>query len=140
MPHLCKYILEMNVIKEHQHWGVLLYLNGFGSHVNVQRAHEIFAAHNILVMKEEADRSHVNQAYDKRVAKADKMYMGSALKSVSPTVGRSMNQWILIAIAIDSQNRIKKEVWIDSFKKVNMHPHTRVSFDKWLKVLDKRGF
>ena len=21
VPHLCKYILEMNVIKEHQHWG-----------------------------------------------------------------------------------------------------------------------
>ena len=51
-----------------------------------------------------------------------------------------MNQWILISIAIDAQYRIKKEVWIDLFKKANMHPHTRVSFEKWLKVLDKRGF
>ena len=140
LSHLCKSIREMNVIKKHQHWWVLLSLDGFGLHVNVQRAHEIFDAHKILVMKEEVDMSHVNQSYDQRVAKADKIYMRSALQAVSPTVGRSMNQWILIAIAIDAQNRIKKEVWIDSFKKVNMHPHTRVSFDKWLEVLDKRGF
>ena len=106
----------------------------------MQRAHEIFAAHKILVMKEEADTSHVNQTYDHRFAKADQMYMRSALQSVAPTVGRLMNQWISIAIAIDAQNCIKKEVWIDSFKKVNMYPHTRVSFDKWLEVLDRRGF
>ena len=51
LPHLCKSIRAMNVIKEHQHWWVLLFLDGFGLHVNVQRAHEIFAAHKILVMK-----------------------------------------------------------------------------------------
>ena len=140
LSHLCKSIRGINVIKEHQHCWVLLSLGGFGSHVSVKRAHEIFAAHKILVMKEEADTSHVNQAYNQRVAKSEKMYMRSALQAVAPTVGRSMNQWILIAIAIDAQNVIKKEVWIDSFKKVNMHPHTRVSFDKWLEVLDKRGF
>ena len=130
----------MNVIKERQHWWVLLSLDGFGLHANVQRAHEIFSAHRFIVMKEEADTSHVNQAYDKRVEKSDKMYMRSALQAVEPTIGRSMNQWILIAIYIDAQNRIKKEVWIDLLNKVNMHPHTRVSFDKWLEVLDKCVF
>ena len=99
VPHLCKYIHEMNVIKEHQHWWVLLSLDGYGSHVKVQRSHKIFATHKIHVMKEEADTSHVTQAYNQRVAKADKMYMRSALQAVAPTVGRSMNQWILIAIA-----------------------------------------
>ena len=37
-------------------------------------------------------------------------------------------------------NRIKKEVLIDLFKKVNMHPHTHVLFYNWLEVLDKHGF
>ena len=55
VPHLCKSIREMNVIKEHQYWWVLLSLDGFGSHINVQRAYEIFYAHKILLMKEEAD-------------------------------------------------------------------------------------
>ena len=105
---------------------MLLSLDGFGLFFNVQRSHEIFAAHKILVMKEEVDTSHVNQAYDQRVAKTDKMYMRSALQAVAPTVGRSMNQWILITIANDAQICIKKEVWIDSLKKVNMHPHTCV--------------
>ena len=130
----------MNVIKEHQHWWVLLSLDEFGLHGNVQSSHEIFAAHKILVMKEEADTSHVNQVFDQRVSKADKMYIRSALQALVPIVGRSINQWVLIAISIDAQNCIKKEVWIDSFKKVNMHPHTRVSIDKWFEVLDKRGF
>ena len=129
----------MNVIKEHQNRWVLLSLDEFGLHVNAQRAHKIFAAYKILVMKEETGISHVNQAYDQRFAKADKFYMRSALQAVAPTVGRSTNQWILITIAIDAQISIEKEVWIDSFKKVNMHPHNRVSY-KWLEVLDKRGF
>ena len=140
VPHLCKSIREMNVIKEHQHCWVILSIDLYGSHVNLQRDHKILSAHKILVMKEEADTSYVNQAYDHIVGKADKIYMWSALQSVSPTFGRSMNQWILIAIAIDDQNRIKKEAWIDSFKKVNMQSHTRVSFDKWIEVIDKRGF
>ena len=81
----------MNLIKDHQHWWVLLSLDGFVSYVNMQLDHKIFAAHKILVMKEEADKSHVNQAYNQRVTKAYKMYMRLALKAVARTVVRSMN-------------------------------------------------
>ena len=97
VPHLCKSIREMNVIKEHQHCWVILSLDLYGSHVNVQRAHKILSAHKILVMKEEADTSYVNQAYDQIVGKADRMHMRSSLKAVAPTVGSSMNQLFLIA-------------------------------------------
>ena len=96
---------------------MLLSFDGFGLHANVQRAHEIFASHKILVMKEEADTSHVNHAYDQRVSKADKMYMRLALQAVAPTFGRSMNQWILIAIAIDAQNRIKRRYELNNSRR-----------------------
>ena len=46
----------------------------------------------------------------------------------------------MIAIAVNAQNCIKKESWIESFKKVNIHPHTRSNFDVWIRKLDDRGF
>ena len=46
----------------------------------------------------------------------------------------------MIAIAINAQNCIDKDSWIDSFKKVNMHPHTRSNFDVWIGKLEGRGF
>ena len=66
---LCRGIRQMPVIKEHPDWWVILSLDGFGSHVNVNAAHEIFHNHRIMVIKEEGDTSHVNQAYDQFVAK-----------------------------------------------------------------------
>ena len=46
---------------------------------------------------------------------------------------------VFIVIAINAQNKIDKKTWIASFKRVNMHPQTRVSFDVWIRELDKRG-
>ena len=51
-----------------------------------------------------------------------------------------MDQWYLIDIATNAQNCIKKESCIDSFKKVNMHHHTRSTFDVWIRKLDDSGF
>jgi hypothetical protein len=140
VPKLCRAIRKQKVIKDHPDWWVLLSLDGFGSHVNVIDSHEIFSAHKILVIKEEGDTSHVNQAYDQQVAKDDKTLMRAAINAVAPKLGINMNQWYLITCAIYAQNRIKKESWIDSFKKVNMHPQTRVPFNDWIKKLDDRGF
>lgn len=69
VPGLCAGIREMPVIKDHPEWWVVLSMDGFGSHVNVNRAQQTFHDHRILVIKEEGDSSHVNQAYDQFVAK-----------------------------------------------------------------------
>ena len=96
--------------------------------------------YKMLVIKEEGDTSQVNQVYDQQVAKDDKMHMRAAVDALSPALGLKMDQWYLITIAIDAQNQIKKDSWIDLFKKVNMHPQTRVPFVEWSKKLDDRGF
>ena len=80
------------------------------------------------------------QAYDQQVAKDDKTHMRAALSIFNPVLGQRIDQWFFLAIAINAQNSITKESWINSFKKVNMHPHTRSSFDEWIRTLDDRGF
>ena len=82
-----------------------------------------------MVIKEEVDTSHVCQAYDQQVAKDDKTYMRAALNVLNPVLSQSMYQWYLIYISVKAHNCIKKESWIDSLKKVNMHPHTCSTFD-----------
>ena len=86
------------------------------------------------------DTSHVCQAYDQQVEKYDKTHIRAALNMLNPVLGQSMDQCYLIAIAINDQHCIKKESWIDSFKNVNMHPHTRSNFDVWIRKLDDSGF
>ena len=43
--------------------------------------------------------------------------MRAAADELSPDLGIKMDQWYLIPIVVHAQNRIKKESWIDSFKK-----------------------
>ena len=50
-----------------------------------------------------------------------------------------MDQWFLIVIVINVQNKIDKEIWIALFKRVNMHPQACVSFDVWIHQLDDYG-
>ena len=47
---------------------------------------------------------------------------------------------VLDCYDINAQNCIKKESWIESFKKVNMHPHTRSTSDVRIRKLDDCGF
>ena len=93
-----------------------------------------------MVIKEEGDTSHVCQAYDQQVEKDNKTHMRAALNMLNPVICQSMDQWYLIDIAMNAQNCIKKESCIESFKKVNMHPHTRYTFDAWIRKLDDSGF
>jgi len=139
VPILCKAIRNLPVIRDHPDWWIVIALDGFGSHINVDEAQLMFHKYKILILKEEGDTSHVNQAYDQSVAKADKSMMRDALATVRPQLGQKLDQWYLIAIAINSLAKIGPEPWIQSFIKVNMHPKHRVSADQWLKNLDERG-
>jgi len=135
-----KGIHAIPVIKDHPDWWVTVSCDGFGSHVNVHLVQHVFHDHKILIIKEEGNTLHVNQAYDQSVAKADKALMRQHLEVVHKSLGSTrINQWYLIAVAIHSQKMVDKQKWIDSFIKVNMHPKHQLTFDNWIKKLNQCG-
>jgi uncharacterized protein YggL (DUF469 family) len=69
MPHICDY----------PDWWVIVCLDGFGSHVIVHEAQEAFFQRKIMILKEEGDTSHLNQAYDQSVAKMTRLVCGQTL-------------------------------------------------------------
>ena len=56
-PIIAKGIREMPVIRNHPDWWVTLSLDGYGSHMNLASANQIFTDHLIWIVKEEADSS-----------------------------------------------------------------------------------
>jgi hypothetical protein len=70
----CKGMHAMPCTKANPHWWVLEIFDGCGSHVNNLHALEVRERHKIVAVKEEGDSSHVNQAYDKHVARSDKSF------------------------------------------------------------------
>ena len=97
--------------------------------MNVLMAHEITAGYKIVIVKEEGDTSHMNKAYDPQVPKYKNTHISAAVHALSPDLGLKMDRWYLISMAINDWNSTKKDSWIDSFKKVNMDPHTCVPFN-----------
>ena len=69
-PFVIKGIRSMDVIKKAnpQWWVFLEVFDGFGPHVSSYCAMKMRYESKILSLKEEADSSHVNQAYDRFVA------------------------------------------------------------------------
>jgi hypothetical protein len=84
------------------------------------------------------DTPPLNQAYDQSVAKNDKTGMRMNLDLIRPQIGVRLDQWHLIIIAIEASKNIKPTAWIDSFKKVNLHPQHRVPFEVWLRKIDSK--
>jgi hypothetical protein len=93
-PYLAAGIRAMPVVCDHSDWWVAISCDGFGSHVNVPLAQDIFSEHKIMVIKEEGDTSHVNQAYDQFVAKKDKAIMRDSLEIVRRVlISERIDQW-----------------------------------------------
>jgi hypothetical protein len=114
-----------------------LTLDGFSSHLNVPSAMEAFHRHKIFIVKEEGDASDTNQPYDQSVAKSDKANIRHLLDSTRTKLG-NVTQWDLIAVCIIALKKVKKESWIQSFRKVNLHPDFRVSFHEWLQKIQEK--
>lgn len=91
-PELADGIRKMPFICEHPNWWVVVSLDGFGSHVNVHQAQEAFYKRKILILKEEGDTSHLNQAYDQSVAKNDKAGMRANLDLLCVHIGTRLDQ------------------------------------------------
>ena len=129
-------IRAMPVIRDHPEWWACITFDGFKSHVNVNEALQQFAVNNIRSVKEEAGTSHVNQPYDQAQALADKRASRQLLEMARTKVNGNIDQWKLIGILIVAIKSLKDDVWIKSFKKVNLHPKFRVPFEKWLERIN----
>ena len=92
VPTLCKSIHNQEVIQDHPYWWVLLSLYSFVSHVNLPKSHEIIARYKIIIIKEEGNTYHVNQAYDQQVEKYNKKLMRAAVDALSTDLGIKMDQ------------------------------------------------
>lgn len=133
-PKMADGIRSMDVIKQNPNWWVLKIVDGFGPHVSSVKAMEIYASRKILLLKEEGDASHVNQAYDQEVAKKDKVSMRQSLahlRTISTITKNVVDGWSLIHVGLACVRELDKDSWVRSFQKVNLHPHHRLPFPEW---------
>ena len=84
-------------MQDHPEWWFLLSLDGFGSHLNVLEALEIFDAHKILLLKEEENSSHVYQNYDQLVANQDKLLTKTYIGIFRTYLKGNIDQYLLVA-------------------------------------------
>jgi len=135
VPQFAQGIRSMQVIKDHPDWWMTVTCDGFSSHV-VDKASELFAKHKIQIVKEEGNTSQVNQSHDQNVAKKDKCCMRANLELIRCKLGKKVDHWSLVALAIDAQLKVSKADWQGSHAHVNTQPSTRVGFKEWIKRLD----
>ena len=62
-PSTAAGLRQTPIVVDMPHWWMLKVIDGSGPHTSSARAMEIYAEHKILLVKEEGDSSHVNQAY-----------------------------------------------------------------------------
>ena len=133
-PSMVRGIRAMPVICDNPDWWVVKIIDGFGPHTSSLKAMEIYEKAKIMLLKEEAETSHVCQAYDQEVAKADKRSMRKSLAFLRKTTDVTkgvVDGWQLIHVGLAMVRELESDSWIYSFKKVNLHPHHRVSFPEW---------
>ena len=138
-PKLAQGIRNMPVIRDHPEFWVILHLDGFKSHVMTYEAQQILYDHKILVVKENSQSSHVNQAYDQEPAKKGKAEDRRWLPAIRDRPGllRSMDQWTLICGVMTGQNGGRGAAWTAGFKRVNLHPDHRLPIDVWLSKISQ---
>ena len=127
---------NMPYVKENKQWSVLELLDGFKSHENVLAAHRLRAEYNIRSIKEESNTSHANQGYDQETARQDKKHAAESLydqrKVKKMNTGKTrIDQYDLVLTGIRIVTKCSEEVWVCSFRRVNLDPRTRISFENW---------
>ena len=91
-------------------------------HITVASALEVFREHNIFVVKEEADTSHVNQAYDQSVAKVDKLNVRWMLDLIRSHLSCLIQWYLIIACVIAFKKTGVSGAWISLFKRSEPAP------------------
>jgi hypothetical protein len=137
-PFIANGIRKMLVIKDHPNRMVCMTLYGFGSHL-VPEALQAFTDAKIKVVKEEGDTLQVNQAYNQSIAKEDKKLIGETLDSCRSNRKLAvLNQGTIVSACIHALRKVKRESWMASFKKVNLHPHHKLDFNGKCNKIDSK--
>jgi hypothetical protein len=141
-PNLVMGYRNLPVVRDNPQWWMVEIVDGFGAHLTNLDALTQRADAKILLLKEEADSSSYNQAYDKHAAKSDKRQQRNALTILRSMKGRSKNiidQWDLVLCGTQAvrYSDHHPEVWIESFKSVNLHPKFQIPFPEWCKKLEQ---
>ena len=124
----------MPFLKENPDWYFLEITDGFGAHHNNVEALQLRLDANCLALKEEGDSSHVNQAYDRFVAKGDKRHATdslSFLRGLRYKTGQVLDQYSLVHVVLDCVRQTKRKTWTNSFRACNLDPRTRLPFKQW---------
>ena len=133
-PSMAMGIRRMPIVSDMPDWWVVKFIDGFGAHTSSISAMEIYEKEKILLLKEEGDTSHVCQAYDQEVAKADKRSMRTSLEFLRKNTRVTqavIDSWDLVLVALAAVRELAPATWVTSFRKVNLHPHFRVDFGAW---------
>ena len=135
-PKMAEGLRSAPIVRDMPHWWMMKIVDGFGPHVSSLAAMTSYGNKKILLMKEEGDASHVNQAYDQSVAKDDKVTMRHSLtylrkcEKLSKTL---IDGWDLVHVGLAAVRELSPNSWVASFKRVNLHPKFRVDFTTWCK-------
>jgi hypothetical protein len=125
-------------IKWNPQWYCLELLDGFGSHTNSLEANELHAKYKVLSLKEEADSSHINQAYDRLTAKSDKRVHHESLHWLMKDRSHNRNlvdQYALVHCGLAAVRKTKQnpDIWHKSFVATNTKPDEMMEFTEWCK-------
>lgn len=88
----------------------------------------------IMSLKEEGNSSHVNQAYDKEVARNDNAHAAQSLAFLRKSryaTGHITNQWDLVLVVLGALRGSSRKGWVRSFTSCNLNPQKRISFGEW---------
>ena len=119
--------------KEHNpEWWALKVLDGYLPHTTSLEAMLAYFRRRILLLKEEGESSHVSQTYDQKKAIEDKKNMREAavmLRAAGSLILGVLDTWALMLCGMHATRQSSPGAWIESAKKVNLHPFHRVSFE-----------
>jgi hypothetical protein len=124
----------MPYFKENPQWEAVEIVDGYGAHVSSIIALKYHKARLVL----EGDSSHINQAYDKFVAKHDKALANTSLSVLRRTTTGNkgiIDQWGLVYVGLQCICSTLPATWTSSFDTCNLDPRTRVTFVEWYKKI-----
>jgi hypothetical protein len=137
-PYICMGDRAMEIVRDNPQWWMLEILDGFGPHTLNLEAMQIRDNHKILCLKEEANSSHVNQTYDRNVAKGDKAsarYSLANLRTWRQVTKGKIDQYHLLHVGLGCVRDTKPSTWIHSFWQCNLDPRTAIPFVEWCKQI-----
>ena len=138
-PHVCEGFRKLNThTDEMREWWMLEIFDGFGAHLASLDAFKKRHEMKFFSVKEEGDTSHVNQAYDKFVAKSDKyarMQSLSMLRNAKFLNKGVVDQWGLVHAGLFAIRETNPLTWVRSFEACNLNPTTRLPFPDWCKKI-----